>query len=210
MKKIPMNQFTYEQALDFYSSLDNYFDSSWWFAIKTWMDHEGFLSFPASTKYHMRGDGGLLIHSMHVVRNAMILNRFLNNEVFGAWEIAAAGTFHDLGKMGVLLEDGTLIPMYKRLDEGEAPKVEGQRWKYNVDCPKISPTSYSLAITRKFVHLPFHIEEAISHHDGLYIPENQNRAHREGRLELLIHYADYWAGHVNEDGEGDRSTIGHE
>lgn len=202
----PINQFSYEESLIFFKSLDNYFNQSWWFAIRNWMESEGFLSFPGSTTKHMMGDGGLLRHSMHVVRNALLLN-----EAWGAgfkkWEVAAAGTFHDLGKMGLLLPSGELVPRYRRLRDDEKPKVEGQVWAYNEECPKISQTSYSILITRKFVHLPYHVEEAIQHHDSLYIPENQSRAHNEGRLELILHYSDMWAGHVNEKGAGDRSML---
>ena len=150
------------------------------------------MSMPASVHHHLNEDGGLLIHSMNVTRNALILN-----EAWGAgfkkWEVAAAGTFHDIGKMGLLLSTGTLVPRYVR---------DGDGWKYNTELPPISYTSYSLMTTRRFVGLPYHVEEAICHHDGLYIPENQNRAHKEGTLELILHYSDYYAAHVLETGRG--------
>lgn len=193
--------FTYEQALDYWVGLDSHFSEGWWYAMRRFVEDSGYLKFPASSlrkprEGHCSMNGGLLIHSMNVTRNALALNELWGG-TFKKWEVAVAGAFHDIGKLGIMLTSGDMVPRYKQ----EAD----ESWIYNPDCPKISPTLYSLLITRRFVNLPFYVEEAIAHHDHLYIPENQNRAHNEGALELMLHYADYWACHCQETDAGWKS-----
>lgn len=196
-----MKSFSYHEAMEFYTGLDSYFgnDRIWWFAIKNWMDSNGFLSFPASSRYHLYGKGGLLRHTMNVVRNLFLLNDAWDAG-YKKWELSTVGTLHDIGKMGVIKPDGEFIPRYIEIFNIDQETVPGQAFAYNKDCPKWSPVLYSLLLTRKFVHLPFELEEAIAHHDHRYITENMDRGHREGTLELLLHYSDYYAGHVLESG----------
>ena len=51
-------------------------------------------------------------------------------------------------------------------------------------------------------HLPLTDAEAqaIAYHDGQYIDDNKIIAHDEEPLTLLVHWADYWTVHIDEEG----------
>jgi hypothetical protein len=190
---ISNRSFTKDQALQLWTGFDNYFDGSWWFALRNFVESNGFLEYPASTKHHCAFDGGLLVHTVNVTMNALVLNEAFSSP-FGKWEVVVAGAMHDVGKIGALLSNGKVIPRYV--------KTGPDKWASNLKCPATEMQLYSLLITRRFVKLPIHIEEAISFHDGLYYPANVGRAHKEGALELILHYADYWACHCQETDRG--------
>lgn len=193
----PCNEFT---AMQLYVQTDSYFKDEWWFACKRWAEDHGFLELPASIRHHGAYDGGLLVHSMNVLKCLWQLDQ--------AWEtgyskkaLIIAATWHDIGKMGILCANGNLIPRYITEE-----KARPFNWKWNSDMPEQDLTLASVLILRRFVILPFYIEEAIEFHDGPYPPgQLEKRQHKQGQLELMLHYADYWSGHVLEQGLGDRS-----
>ena len=52
----------------------------------------------------------------------------------------------------------------------------------------------SLMLVSNFIPLSDEEAQAIVYHDGQYIEENKQIAHREESLTLLLSYADNWAG----------------
>lgn len=198
-----MNSLNEFDALQLYNHVDSYFKEEWWFAIKRWAEDHGFLEVPASVRHHSCEDGGLLIHSMNVLKSLWFLN-----ESWGAGfdkkAMIVAATWHDIGKLGIMTHEGSLVPRYIA-ENRERP----HKWIFNTTMPQQDMRLSSILILRRFITLPFYVEEAIQFHDGPYLPgQMKERAFKQGRLELMLHYADYWSGYVLEQGLGDRGPYG--
>ncbi len=140
---------------------------------------------PASTKYHLAVQKGLVIHSVGVAYNLMEIKKVmlpqLDDEV-----CIIIGLFHDVGKLGMPHK-----PLYLNNESGG--------YQYNPDSVSMGLAVRSLYLVSKFLKLTEDEAQAIAYHDGQYIEENKIVAHRESPLTLLVHYADYWTAHIYED-----------
>lgn len=168
-------------------------------ALKQMLDTKtDWLSAPASCRYHLCKPGGLLLHSMNVGRLALTLAKEMMGE---DWVNSAilAGVFHDVGKVGSVL--GKVVPRYlpKVIKTGEKSGQLG--YTYNKELLSVPIAVNSLRILSKYVDLIDEEAQAILGHDGQYIEENKSLAHNECPLLVLVHFADYWSGHVLESVE---------
>jgi len=153
--------------------------------------HTNWLTAPASTRYHLPIEGGLLIHSVGVCKTLLKLKNTLAPQISDESCIICA-LFHDVGKVGMPEK-----PLYLKNENN----VTGEEPAYIIN----ENLSYS-AIAMRSVYLiaryiPLSEEElqAILYHDGLYIPEGKAVSHKEEALTLLLHWADYWTAHILED-----------
>jgi hypothetical protein len=168
LKMLPMKR---KQAIDAFTSyLEN--ETSW-------------LTSPASTRFHLSCEKGLLMHSVGVAYQLLTLKGALLPTVSDESAVIC-GLFHDVGKTG---EPGR--PLYLRGD------FEG--WRYNPEVTAMALGVRSLYIVARHIPLSEDEAQAICCHDGQYVPENEATAHREAPLTLLLHYADYWQAHIYED-----------
>jgi len=142
------------------------------------------LTAPASVKYHLSIEGGLLIHSVNVARTMIELKNALIPEISDE-SCAIVGLFHDVGKIGM-----PHSPRYIRKNSG---------YQYNEGQIEMSPAARSLYIISKYISLTDQEAQAILYHDGQYIQENRTVAHKECPLTLLVTFADTWAA-AKEDG----------
>ena len=65
----------------------------------------------------------------------------------------------------------------------------------------------SVYLVSKYISLSDAEAQAILYHDGQYIDDNKCVRHKEGPLTLLLHWADYWATHIYEEGREMTSDI---
>jgi len=143
------------------------------------------LSSPASTKYHLSEEEGLLRHSVGVTKTLLKVRELLAPQL-SEESCVIVGLFHDVGKIGM-----PWAPRYLK---------QGDRFVYNINQVEMQIAQRSLYLISKYVPLSDEEAQAILYHDGQYIVENKCIAHKECPLTLLLTFADTWTAAVLEDG----------
>ena len=169
---------------------------------------------PASTKYHLCVEGGLLIHSVGVTVTACMLHELLA-PMIPLDSVLLCGLFHDVGKVwgNVLHETKTinhpdkepehreecvLQPRYEPTPLKSGKPSEAAPFKYTEGGTNMEIAVRSLRLVERFVDLTEAEAQAIHGHDGQFISSNHCYAHHEDPLTLILHTADMWTGHVIE------------
>lgn len=149
------------------------------------------LSAPASTRFHLSEEKGLLKHSVGVAENLLKLRDLLAPEIPDE-SCIIVGLFHDVGKVGMRGK-----PYYlPNRDKDEVKR--GIRYIVNTDLVHIDLATRSLYLVARHIDLTEDEIQAIRYHDGQYIAENRSVAHRETKLTRLLQYADNWTGCILE------------
>ncbi len=143
------------------------------------------LTAPASTRFHLCREEGLLEHSVNVAETMLKLKNTLAPGITDESCVIVA-LLHDLGKVGM---PGR--PQY--LEGGKYP------YSYNRDLVYLSVPVRSLYLALPWLSLSEEETQAIIYHDGQYVDDNASVAHREEPLTLLLQYADTWNGFVLEN-----------
>lgn len=148
------------------------------------LENEGFLTAPASTKYHGVYEGGLVDHSFNVCNRLLWLTRKLDLQ----WQRPASpfivGLFHDICKHDQYI------------------KAEGEnRWIYNPNTKLKGHGEKSVIILSKYFVLTEEERLCIRYHMGAYEKEDWagfDQAIREYNTVLFTHTADMMASKVDE------------
>ena len=151
----------------------------------------GFLTAPASTKYHLNRKFGLLEHSLNVAETALKLYEVHKDSMPNVFRssVAFCGLFHDFGKAG-----NPHDPLYIEKSGGVAG------YQYNT---KLYP--FMFIPHRSLYYLTWHFKltpeefQAILIHDGQYVNANKEYACKECPLALLLQHADQWSGFIIEN-----------
>lgn len=155
-----------------------------------------YLTAPASTKFHLCKEGGLLEHSVNVAENLLKIKNALAPEISDESCVIVA-LLHDLGKVGM---PGN--PQYIKNQPTEKQKFYGYSawppYKFNNDLTYLSVPVRSLYLIGDKISLTEEEVQAIIYHDGQYVDDNKSVACREEKLTLLLQYADTWSGFVVE------------
>jgi hypothetical protein len=152
------------------------------------------LTSPASTRFHLNRDTGLLEHSVSVAENLLKFRDFLAPDISDE-SCVIVGLFHDVGKIGMPGK-----PLYIRNDNEWEVKNRNIKYKTNPELVQMSLASRSLYLVSQYLPLSDAEAQAILYHDGQYIEDNRCVAHKEEPLTLLAHWADYWTAHIYEEG----------
>jgi hypothetical protein len=158
------------------------------------------LTSPASTRYHMNVEGGLLMHSVGVTETALKL-RYLLAPDLGEESVVITALFHDVGKVG-----GAGKAYY--LPNDNLWEVRNRRRVYKVNPEVIAMNSAvrGLCLVSRFIPLSEEEAQAIVAHDGLYPVNggvvNLEYHQAECRLLMLVQFADKWTAAVEEEGRG--------
>lgn len=150
---------------------------------------EQFLSAPASTRksFHYAFPGGLLAHSLTVVRHAVVLAETLAPGRWPAWKVMLCALFHDFGKAGSAGKPYYVqnTERWKR-ERGEYYDVSQDEW--------MTTTAKGLfTLQQQGVEIDAETYLAISLADGMGPVENKPYSFREPPLALITHWADHWA-----------------
>ena len=148
---------------------------------------------PASTRYHLNKEGGLLEHSVGVADTLVKFREFLAPTI-SEESCVIVGLFHDVGKVG--------MPGKARyLPNDNQWEIEKRNMVYKINPHEVcmSLSVRSLYLVSKYIPLSESEVQAITYHDGQYIMENKLVAHKEEALTLLLHWADYWTAHIHEN-----------
>ena len=143
------------------------------------------LTAPASVRYHLSEEKGLLMHSVGVTKTLLKLRELLAPELSEESCVIVA-LFHDVGKIGM----------------PDAPRYlkKGEKFVYNKNQVEMQIANRSLYLVSKYIPLSDEEAQAILYHDGQYIAENRFIAHKECPLTLLLTFADTWTCAVYEEG----------
>ena len=152
------------------------------------------LNSPASTRFHLCKEGGLLQHSVGVAETLLGLRESLA-PVFSEESCIIVGLFHDVGKVGMADK-----PLYLPNDNEWLREKRGIRYQINKRVVSMGLGTRSLYLVSKYIPLSDAEAQAIAYHDGQYIQDNKIVSHREEPLTLLLHWADYWTAHIYEEG----------
>jgi hypothetical protein len=158
------------------------------------------LTAPASTKYHLCVDAGLLIHSVTVAERAFEIAALLCPEL-PIDSVLFCGLFHDVGKVwSYTRADGGCSPRYEDNILKSGQRSEAEPYRYSKGGHEIALTIRDLILPLKFVDLSDAEMQALMYADGPFVNINDSLRHNEHPLSLVIHISDYWQSHVIEGG----------
>jgi hypothetical protein len=155
------------------------------------------LTAPASTRFHLCKEGGLIEHSVGVANTLLKLKATMAPQISDESCVIVA-LFHDLGKTGF-----PGFPYYLPNTDEWQKKNRGIHFITNPDCVTMSIGVQSLHLISQHVQLFPEEVQAIASHDGLY-PTNGGVVNleyhmHETPLTLLLQFADKWTAAIHED-----------
>ena len=154
------------------------------------------LTAPASTKYHLCKESGLLEHCLNVAESMLKIREALAPNI-SMESCVIVSLVHDLGKVGMSGNPQYLInePTDKQQKSGFKPDAP---YRFNKNLTYLSVPVRSLYLASKHIDLTEQEVQAIIYHDGQYVEDNRSVATHEEPLTLLLQYADSWSGFVLE------------
>jgi hypothetical protein len=158
--------------------------------LAAYLEKHGLFKAPASTKYHLCIEGGLLIHSVNVVKLALELKEKIMPDK-SEESIILCALFHDAHKV----TDGFGHNTY---DKNNSATQDKQPYFWNTKQLGFGGGHKSALIISKFVDLTQDELQAIAYHDGPFVPAWDDIKSDPYPLTLLIHYADMWSTWVVE------------
>ena len=167
--------------------------------FKSFLEKEtSWLTAPASTRFHLNVEHGLLIHSVGVTYNALKIKDLMAPDITDESVIVAA-LFHDVGKMGYPGK-----PYYLPNDNKWEIEKRGMTYKVNPEIVTMNLAVRSLYLVSKFIPLTEEEAQAIVAHDGVYPVHGGvvglEYYQKECRLTMILHFADFWTAAVEEEG----------
>jgi replication-associated recombination protein RarA len=162
------------------------------------MENEtAWLTSPASTKYHLCMERGLLEHSVNVAETMLKIKSAIAPEISDESCVIVA-LLHDLGKVGMPGRPQYLFnePSEKQMKYGYKPDYP---YRFNKELTYLSVPVRSIYLAMKYIDLTEEEVQAIIYHDGQYVEDNASVATHEEPLTLLLQYADSWSGFVIEE-----------
>jgi len=155
------------------------------FLLLSFLEKEtDWLKSPASTRFHLSKEQGLLEHSCNVAETMLRLKDTLAPHITDEICVIVA-LLHDLGKVGM---------------PGNPQYLKGGKYPYtfNKELTYLSVPIRSLYLALPYIELSEAEAQAIVYHDGQYVADNASVACKEEPLTLLLQYADTWSGFVLE------------
>ena len=160
-------------------------------------NNTAWLTAPASTRFHLCKEDGLLEHSVNVAETLIRLKNTLSPDIEDESCVIVA-LLHDLGKAGT--PNGMQYlknePTERQRHAGYGPTYP---YRYNTGLTYLSVPVRSLYLALPHITLTEEETQAIVYHDGQYVDDNRSVAKNECPLALLLQYADNWCGFVVED-----------
>jgi len=198
MKKAKKNIFTDDLLTEYDSLFDQISDRrDQVLKFRAFLESEtSWLTSPASTRFHLCIEKGLLIHSVGVTANALKIKKLLAPDISDE-SVIIVSLFHDIGKVGYPGK-----PYYlPNKDDWEVKS--GVHYIKNDEIITMNIAVRSLYLVSQYVPLSEEEAQAIVAHDGIYPVNggviNLDYHHKECRLQMIVHFADKWTAAVIED-----------
>jgi hypothetical protein len=168
-------------------------------AFKEFIEREtSWLTSPASTRFHLNVERGLLLHSVGVAYTALGVRSLLAPDISDE-SVVIAALFHDLGKVGYPGK-----PYYLPNDVPWEITKRNITYKTNPEATTMNLAVRSLYLIANRIDLTEDEAQAIVAHDGIYPVSggviNLDYHHKECRLQMIVHFADKWTAAVDEEG----------
>ena len=168
-------------------------------AFREYIEREtSWLTAPASTRFHLNIERGLLLHSVGVTYNALDVRTVLAPDISDE-SIVIAALFHDLGKVGYPGK-----PYYLPNDNRWEVEKRNITYRTNPEATTMSLAVRSLYLIGNRIDLTEDEAQAIVAHDGIYPVcggvNNLDYHQKECRLQMIVHFADKWTAAVDEEG----------
>ena len=148
---------------------------------------------PASSRkdYHNCMPGGLVDHSLRVLTNSMKLVKSFGWTVTKDSLIISC-LFHDLGKVGLANDDGTVSDYYIPQESDWHRDKLGELYKYNKEMQYMSTPQRSVHMCQQFgVKLKTDEYLSILLNDGFVLDENKPYCLKTNPLVFVVMTADY-------------------
>lgn len=154
------------------------------------------LTAPASTRFHLCRESGLLEHSVNVAETLIRIKNTLY-PLIDDETCVIVGLLHDLGKAGTSEAAQYLKnePTERQRQYGYGPTYP---YSFNKNLTYLSVPVRSLYLALPYINLSEEEAQAIVYHDGQYVEDNRSVAKNERPLTLLLQYADNWCGFITE------------
>ena len=156
------------------------------------------LTAPASTRFHLCRESGLLEHSVNVAETLLRLRDTLYPLIEDESCVIVA-LLHDLGKIG-MPDEALYLKNHVSPEKARQYGKPVTPYTYNRNLTYLSVPVRSLYLALPYINLSEEETQAIVYHDGQYVEDNRSVANRESPLTLLLSYADNWNAFVVEDG----------
>jgi HD domain len=148
---------------------------------------------PASSRkdYHNCMPGGLAEHSLRVLSNAMKLVKSFGWTV-PKDSLIISCLFHDIGKVGLANDDGTVSDYYIPQESDWHREKLGELYKYNKEMQYMSTPQRSVHMCQQF-GLKLKTDEYLSIllNDGFVLDENKPYCLKTNPLVFVVMTADY-------------------
>ena len=148
---------------------------------------------PASSRkdYHNCMPGGLTEHSLRVLSNAMKLVKSFGWTV-PKDSLIISCLFHDIGKVGLANDDGTVSDYYIPQESDWHREKLGELYKYNKEMQYMSTPQRSVHMCQQF-GLKLKTDEYLSIllNDGFVLDENKPYCLKTNPLVFVVMTADY-------------------
>lgn len=148
---------------------------------------------PASSRkeFHAPYPGGLLEHSLRVLSNAMKLTKAYGWQV-SRESLIISCLFHDIGKVGLANDDGTVTDYYVPQDSDWHREKLGEFYKHNKEMQYMSTPQRSVHMCQAF-GLKLKMDEYLSIllNDGFVLDENKPYCLKTSPLVFATMTADY-------------------
>jgi len=154
------------------------------------------LTAPASTRFHLCREHGLLEHSINVAETLLQLKDTLYPLIEDESCVIVA-LLHDLGKAGTP-EGAQYLKNEPTARQRQYGYGATYPYSFNKDLTYLSVPVRSLYLALPYLTLSEDEAQAIVYHDGQYVEDNRSVAKSERPLTLLLQYADNWCGFVVE------------
>ncbi len=164
--------------------------------LNSYLEKHGLFKTPASTKYHLCVERGLVIHSVSVCKLALKLKTGLLPDVTDE-SIILCALFHDAHKVTDGFSHATYLKT-KNYNPEKDISYYNKPYDWNKEQMSFSGAQKSLLLVSKFVDLTQDEMQAIAYHDGPYVPSWEDIKYDAYPLTLLIHFSDMWSTWVME------------
>ena len=166
-------------------------------ALMNFIEKEtSYLKAPASTRFHLAVEGGLLLHSVNVAETLLKIKAALYPMIDDE-SCVITGLLHDLGKAGM-----PGMPQYTENEPTERQRMYGYKatipYAFNTELTYMSVPLRSLYLILPRMPLSEEETQAIMYHDGQYVDDNKSVATKEKPLTLMLQYADTFSSFVIE------------
>lgn len=146
---------------------------------------------PASSRtyYHLAVPGGLVDHSLRVMKNCnRLMQVYKENVDFSQEEMIMSCLFHDIGKLGDVDNERYVA------QTNDWKVKQGQVYDYNPLLKYMTTSQMGLFLMQHFeIKLSYNEYMSILLNDGPIVEENRTYAMKEPLLAILVHQADRMA-----------------